>query len=98
MTRWYDKHTTLSEKLNAFKEMEETLRDRLIKGMINLVTDYDPKLLSHEKAFDFPLAVNRQRWYDEDPYLWMLFNTLKMADATLLQSITNYLEKEMPDN
>lgn len=96
MTRWYDKHATLSEKLNAFKEMEQTLKDRLMKGMMSLVMDYDPNLLSYEKAFDFPLAVNRQRWYDEDPYLWLLFNTLKMADATLLQSITIYLDEEMP--
>ena len=96
MTRWYDKHATLSEKLNAFKEMEQVLKDRLIKGMMSLVTDYDPNLLSYEKAFDFPLAVDRQRWYDEDPYLWLLFNTLQMADGTLLQSITTYLDEEMP--
>ena len=95
MTRWYDEHATLSEKLNSFKEMEQKLKDHLIKGMMNLVTDYDPDLLSYEKAFDFPLAVNRQRWYDEDPYLWLLFNTLKIADANLLQSITNYLDEEM---
>lgn len=98
MTRWYDKHATLSEKLNAFKEMEHALQDRLIKGMMKLITDYDPNLLSSEKAFDFPLAVNRQRWYDEDPYLWLLFNTLRMADATLLQSITSYLDEEMQGN
>lgn len=95
MTRWYDENTRLSKRLDAFKEMDEPLKDHLIKGMMSLVTRYDPNLLSQEKAFDFPLNLNRQRWYDQDPYIWLLFNTLQIAEPALLQSIEDYLEKEM---
>jgi predicted PolB exonuclease-like 3'-5' exonuclease len=92
--RWYDQHAILSERLDDFKEMDEKRKDYLIKGVMNLVTGYDPNLLSCDKAFDFPLAFNRQRWYDQDPYLWLMFNTLKIADAKLIQSVTHYLENE----
>lgn len=95
MSRWYDKYAALNMRLEAFKEMDQKLKDRLVKGMMALVNNYDPNLLSYEKAFDFPLTVNRQRWYDQDPYLWLLFNTLKMADATLLRQIEDYLAQEM---
>ncbi|MCW8995409.1 MAG: hypothetical protein OQK77_06315 [Psychromonas sp.] len=93
--RWYDEHPALSIKLDAFKEMDPQLSDHLIKRIMSLVTDYDPNLLSCEIAFEFPLTFNRLRWYDQDPYLWLMFNTLKMADESLLKSVEMLLEKEM---
>jgi predicted PolB exonuclease-like 3'-5' exonuclease len=95
--RWYDKHPQIGYKLDTFKEMDAKLKDHLIKGIMNLVKNYDPDLLSYEKAFDFPLSLKRHRWYDQDPYLWLMFNTLMMADDVLLQSIADYFEKELPD-
>ena len=78
--RLNDRHSALSKRLDEFQEMDQKFRDHLIKGVMGLVTNYDPHLLSYEKAFDFPMVLNRQRWYDQDPYLWLMFNTLKMAD------------------
>ena len=98
MNRWYDKHAKLGKRLDTFKEMDQKIRDHLLKGVMDMVKNYDPSLLSYEKAFDFPLTFNRRRWYDKDPYLWLMFNTLKMADDTLLRSVEDYLEKEMGDN
>ena len=98
MNRWYNKRAKLRERLDAFKEMDQKSRDPLLKGIMDLVKKYDPNLLCYEKAFDFPLTLNRRRWYDKDPYLWMMFNTLEAADDTLLQSVEDYLEKEMKSN
>jgi len=98
MNRWYDNFPDLGARLNAFKDMNQEIRDPLLKGIMALVQQYDPSLLSYEKAFDFPLHLNRLRWYDKDPYIWLVFNTLKVADDTLLQSVENYLIEKMPDN
>ena len=96
--RWYNEHEVLGHRLDDFKDMDQQQRDHLIKGVMNLVTNYDPNLLSYEKAFEFPLTFNRQRWYDQDPYLWLMFNTLQMADMELLASVTEYLENEYIEN
>jgi hypothetical protein len=40
---------------------------------------------------DFPLDINRRRWYDKDPYLWLIMNGLKYASDELLASVTKYL-------
>ena len=96
--RWYDQHPIIGKKLDAFEEMDATLKDHLIKGVMVIVTNYDPGLLSYEKAFEFPLSIKRDRWYDSDPYLWLMFNTLMMADEELLQSISDYLEIENPES
>ena len=91
MKRWDDEHTNLRDRLDALKHMDEKTRDPIIKGVMNLMQQYDPELLCSEKAVDFPLDLQKRRWYDADPYLWTMFNTLKAADDTLLQSVEAYL-------
>lgn len=93
--RWYNKYVKLADRLDEFKTIELDYRDQLIKGVMDIVTKYDPNLLSFEKTFEFPLTFNRQRWYDQDPYLWLMFNTLQMADPILLKIVAEYLEEEM---
>lgn len=93
MIRWDDNQAILRVRLDALKEMDETKRDPIIKGIMSLVEKYDSELLSYEKAIDFPLDMKKRRWYDADPYLWSMFNTLKIADNTLLQSIEDYLSE-----
>lgn len=91
MNRWSDKHPSLSMRLDLLKDIDESQRTEIIKQVMNLVEQYDNSLLNSENAFDFPLNINKRRWYDEDPYLWAMFNTLKAADNTLLYKIENYL-------
>ena len=95
MSRWYDKRPRLGKILDEFKEMNPKSRECIIKSVMCLVQQYEPSLLSYEKAFDFPFNSNRQRWYDNDPHLWLMFNILEVADTPLLQSVEDYLEKRL---
>ncbi|WP_028865321.1 hypothetical protein [Psychromonas aquimarina] len=95
MNRWYDKYEVLGKRLDAFNEMDQKVMDPLLKGVMDLVKEHDPSLLCYEKTFDFPLSLYRRRWYDKDPYLWLMFNTLKEADIVLLKSVEEYLVQEM---
>ena len=95
MSRWYDKRPNLGKKLDAFKDMEPKVRDPIIRGVMDLVQQYEPSLLSYEKAYDFPFDCDKRRWYDNDPHLWLMFNILKVADDTLLQLVEDYLEKQI---
>ena len=95
MGRWYDKYDNLKFHLDSFKEMDLELRDKLIKGVIGIIHKECPALLASENAFNFPLDLKRRRWYDKDPYLWLLFNTLKNADEKLLEIVTAYLKEEV---
>ncbi|MCG6201829.1 hypothetical protein [Psychromonas antarctica] len=91
MNRWYDKHPFLGGELDTLKERDQKSRDFIVRGVMDLVKQVDPGLLSLEKAIDFPLDSKRWRWYDNDPYLWVMFNTLKIANNALLQTVENYL-------
>jgi hypothetical protein len=34
----------------------------------------------------------KDRWYDKDPYLWLLFNGLRFADTEVMKKVTLYQE------
>jgi hypothetical protein len=88
--RWYDNHPKLARYLEEFKDMRQKSRDRLVKGVMDIIRDRNPKILE-DFLLDFPLDLNRRRWYDSDPYLWLIFNGLAYADADLLSDVTAYL-------
>ncbi|MFC1586519.1 hypothetical protein ACFL5V_13310 [Fibrobacterota bacterium] len=93
MKRWYDKYGELAKNLDSFKEMEPKQKDPLIKGIMELIKEHQPELLAAEKAFEFPLEIKRRRWYDKDPYLWLMINTLQGASRELLKLVSDYLTK-----
>lgn len=94
MHRWYDKHKNLARHLEKFKGMETRRRNRIVRDVLKIVREMNPGILE-EFLLDFPLDVIRRRWYDEDPYLWLLFNGLEHADQPLLERITNHLRTTM---
>jgi hypothetical protein len=92
MKRWYDKHPKLARQIEAFKTMQPHLRDKLIADVMGLVKANNPGLLE-DFILDFPLDLFRRRWYDKDPYLWLLVNGLKYADPPLLKKVMMYLNE-----
>jgi len=91
--RWYDRYPELRRQLDGIKEMEEERRDYLIQGIMRLIKEHHPSLLE-EFVIHFPLEINRRRWYDRDPYLWLVINGLQYASADLLTKVTAFLEQE----
>ena len=98
MSRWYDKRPRLRKRLDAFKYMDEEIREPILIGVINLVKQKEPRLLTTETAFGFRFDSYRLRWYEHDPYCWFVFNFLELADTALLESVENYFEKSRAYN
>lgn len=91
MARWYDKYPKLQKRLDSFKTMPSNKRDILIKGIMKIVKDNNAGFIMEDFIMEFPLDISRKRWYDKDPYLWIIFNGLKYADKKLLDIVTEYL-------
>ncbi|MBD3346781.1 MAG: hypothetical protein GF401_17125 [Chitinivibrionales bacterium] len=89
--RWYDQYTRLGAYLDSFKTMEPKYRNPLVRDVIDTIRKSNPELLDEENAFNFPLDINRRRWYDRDPMLWLMFNSLKNAEKGLREKITKFL-------
>ncbi|MBD3321862.1 MAG: hypothetical protein GF350_12270 [Chitinivibrionales bacterium] len=93
--RWYDHYTKLGAYLDSFKTMESKFRNPLVRDVIGIIRESNPQLLDQENAFDFPLDINRRRWYDRDPMLWLMFNSLKNADKHLREKVTHFLGEKI---
>ncbi len=95
MKRWYDKHPKLARCLECLKEMESKARDRLVQEVIELINSSNARHVMEDFVMEFPLDIYRRRWYDQDPYLWLIFNSLRYADKVLLGKVTKYLQSNI---
>jgi hypothetical protein len=93
--RWYDEHKDLANFLELFKDMKDDVRDKHISAVISLIKQLDPDALSFDKAFNFPLDIKRRRWYDSDPYLWLVINTLELVNQAVLDAVIDYLKNNI---
>lgn len=91
MKRWYDSHR-VGKQLDLLKGMAKKKRDPIILSILAIVKKYGSSFIDNA-VVEFPLEPNQRRWYDADPYLWIIFNGLQRADIKLLDEIAIYLEE-----
>ena len=95
MKRWYDKYPKLAKYLDSFQTMHPKKRDKLVKGILTLINEDDPNTIMEDFVIEFPLDIYRKRWYDDDPYLWLIFNSLKNAGDALKNKVADFLEQNV---
>lgn len=92
--RWYDRYPKLAKHLDELKDTDPDVRTRIVRRVLSLMRTEYPSLVSADSAIEFPLDIQRRRWYDKDPYLWLVMNGLSHAPETFLQKIAVILEQE----
>lgn len=90
MKRWYDSHR-VGKQLDLLKSMAKKQRDPIVLIIMQIIKKYGSSFID-DAVIEFPLEPHQRRWYDEDPYLWIMFNGLQKADEKLLDEIATYLE------
>jgi|WetSurMetagenome_2_1015567.scaffolds.fasta_scaffold495650_1 hypothetical protein len=90
--RWYDAHDRLAHVLEWLKELPNGPRNRIVKQVIDLLNGGAPGLLE-KYLLEFPLDQERRRWYDRDPFLWLMVNGLRYANPDLLHDATMLMER-----
>ena len=88
--RWYDKHQGLSSALEKLRTAHKKDRDNIVEGMKKIITKKDPDFID-KVCKKFPLNPYRRRWYDEDPYLWLVVNSLRYADDETINEVVGLL-------
>ncbi|MFW6138943.1 MAG: hypothetical protein ACOC7U_07205 [Spirochaetota bacterium] len=91
--RWYDTYLDLRSYIDRLRDLDKKERERIIDEIYHLITSYDENLID-EHVLSFPMS-QRRRWYDKDPYSWMVINGLKYADERLLDKIVDRLRQKL---
>lgn len=94
--RWYDKHERLANHLEKLKTMPEKQRNELLKDLIAFGRLLDPDLFE-KHLLEYPLDLKKRRWYDDDPYLWVVVNGLKFASDEILKKVVAFFDKQAED-
>ena len=94
MKRWYDKNEKLAKQLNNLTKAPVETKQKIIKGLLDIIQDSDKEFASRFKgAID--IEHGRRRVYVDEAATWIIINNLKYADESLLQKVTEYIEKEI---
>ncbi len=92
MKRWYDANRKLRFYLESLQKVDRPLREKIVRDLMELVKEYDGVLLDRF-AEEYPLEMRKQRWYDQNPYLWILFNGLRYASDEVIDLVIEYFER-----
>jgi len=91
--RWYDRIRYFSEIINDIERLSVEDRDQLLMEIQKLIASYDSDLVDrHVNQFSFN---ERRRWYDRDPYAWLILNSLKFADDVLLMRVAKFIHQQL---
>ena len=90
--RWYDKNPELSGFFERLKDFDPARRESMIGDLKDLITSFDDGLID-DNVMEFPLTTKR-RWYDSDPYAWLVINALKYADDELINRVIVYFKEK----
>lgn len=91
---WYTRNQLLRSNIDKLKNLPFYRKNRIVQGIMCLMKQHEPDLLE-KFVLDFPLEVNRPRWYDDDPYQWLIINGLRYGSKKLHRLVFYYLEREM---
>ena len=92
--RWYDKHEGLANHLESLKFMPKRQYDEMLKDLIALARLLHPNLFE-EHLLEYPLDLKKRRWYDDDPYLWLVINGLRFAEDEVIQKVVTFFDKQV---
>ncbi len=92
--RWYDKHEDLAKHLEALKTLPKKRLNEILKDLITFARLLHPTLFE-EHLLEYPLDMKRRRWYDDDPYLWIVVNGLRFADDEIIKKIVAFFDKQL---
>lgn len=90
--RWYDTYEPFAIQLERLKTAPAGKRDRMVADVLEIICTDAPELLENY-LMDFPLDQKKRRWYDLDPYLWLMVNGLEHAGLELLKKVTVFMER-----
>ena len=93
--RWYDRYPDLAARLETLKREKAKQREKAAAAVLAIINDDAPGLLE-KYLLEFPLDQKRRRWYDRNPYLWLMVNGLQHAGPKLLKKVSAYFEDAAP--
>ncbi len=89
--RWYDKNPVLGNYIESLKLLEKNVMEKILIGIKDIIKKNDASLIDRT-VLSFTI---KRRWYDQDPYAWLIINALQFADKKIITTVIRCLKKEL---
>jgi hypothetical protein len=91
--RWHDKDPVLRVALQKLAELPERQQEVLMMDLQRVIMKYDDRLIERNVS-KFSI---RRRWYDKNPYTWLIINSLKYASPELREKVSEFFLQRFED-
>ena len=92
--RWYDQYPELSLQFERLKELNPEDKSYIFDVLKKMLLEYNPRIIDdHIERFSMP--IKKRRWYDKEPYSWIIVNALKYVDKAMIDKVVEYLEENL---
>jgi hypothetical protein len=93
--RWYDSNRELCKLIDQIGTLKAREREKILLQIKEIIMKEDSELIDSH-AMDFPLSFKR-RWYDQDPFSWLIINCLQYANDEVLKQVVTLLVSKIPN-
>jgi len=92
--RWYDENSELARFFELIQGMQNQDRVTVVQGILTIINKANPTLIENFIA-EYRLDLYHHRWYDSDPYLWLIYNGLALGGSSLTTRVIGYLKENL---
>ena len=70
-------------------------RNRIIRDVYKMIRDSkDPDLVDRNAHLFALSSIDKDKWYHRSADIWILYNSLPLADTTLVKRVLDYLKRQ----
>ncbi|RPJ08849.1 MAG: hypothetical protein EHM28_03190 [Spirochaetaceae bacterium] len=91
--RWYDINSELAWFFEQIQGMQNQDRVSVVQGILTIINKANPALIE-DFISNYRMDLYHHRWYDSDPYLWLIYNGLSMGGKNLTTEVVQYLKQK----
>lgn len=88
--RWFDSSEPLARSIGLLKHLHKRRRDRVFDDIRKVIEDWSPGIFDKEVSG----LTFKRRWYDKDPYAWLVINVMEKVPEDLYPKIIEIIDQE----
>ena len=81
--------------LRFLKRVKPIYRNRIIRDIYKMIKDSkDPDLVDRNAHIFALSSIDKDKWYHKSADMWILYNSLPLADTKLVKRVLEYLKRQ----
>lgn len=76
------------------KGLDKGNSEEIFEEVREIIQNKEPGVID-QHVDEFPLSADKRRWYDKEPYSWMIVNAMKFVRDDTLERVNRHLKDRL---